>query len=188
MTSYRHDGKCSRAHNHKKNRRHRSGQSRGYHRDQGQETVTVVTPVTHIRLAIMMVSHLHPPLLHALLPVSALGLPTTRAETRTIASQAPSTRVNDSSTAVRHTRPVRRQHCRGHLRLFRKMYLLPSCPIIRHKLPLLRAHGLLGRLSQILAVQYRRRKPLSPARFLSARVQFRRREHAPLAPFPSAMA
>ena len=36
MTSYRRDGKSSRAHNHKKNRRHRAGQSRGYHQDQGQ--------------------------------------------------------------------------------------------------------------------------------------------------------
>ena len=36
MTSYRRDGKSSRAHNHKENRRNRSGQSRGYHQDQGQ--------------------------------------------------------------------------------------------------------------------------------------------------------
>ena len=95
----------------------------------------------------------------------------------------------DSSTAVRHTRPARRQHCRGHLRLFHKMlvYLLPACPITQHKLPLFRAHGHLRRLSHILMVQYRRREPASPARFPSTRVQFRRREHAPRAPFPSAM-
>ena len=36
MTSYRRDGKFSRSHNHNKKRRHRSGQSRGYHQDQGQ--------------------------------------------------------------------------------------------------------------------------------------------------------
>ena len=37
MTSYRRDGKSSRTNNnHKKNRRHRSGQSRGYNQDQGQ--------------------------------------------------------------------------------------------------------------------------------------------------------
>ena len=35
MTSYRRDGKSSRAHA-KKNRRNRSGQTRGYHQDQGQ--------------------------------------------------------------------------------------------------------------------------------------------------------
>ena len=95
----------------------------------------------------------------------------------------------DSSTAVRHTRAVRRQHCRGHLRLFRQtlVYLLPACPITQHKLPLFRADGLLHRLSHILMVQYRRREPASPARFPSTRVQFRRREHAPRAPFPSAM-
>ena len=36
MTSYRRYGKSSRAHNHKKNRLNRSGQSRGYHQEQGQ--------------------------------------------------------------------------------------------------------------------------------------------------------
>ena len=36
MTSYRRVGKSSRAHNHEKNRRYRSRQSRGYHQDQGQ--------------------------------------------------------------------------------------------------------------------------------------------------------
>ena len=55
------------------------------------------------------------------------------------------------------------------------------------KLPLLRAHGLLRRLSHSLTVQYRRREPVSRARFPSARVQFRRRKYAPRAPLPSAM-
>ena len=36
MTSYRRDGKPSRTHNHTKNRRHRSGQRRGYHHGHGQ--------------------------------------------------------------------------------------------------------------------------------------------------------
>ena len=36
MTSYRRDGKPSRTHNHTKNRRHRSGQKRGYHHGHGQ--------------------------------------------------------------------------------------------------------------------------------------------------------
>ena len=126
----------------------------------------------------MVVSHPRPPLLLPFLLLEcALELPTTRAETRTRASQVPSALVNDSSTAERHTRHVRRQHCREHLRLFRKMrvYLLPACPVTQHKLPLLRAHGLLRRLSQNLTVQYRRRKPVSSARFPSARVQFRTR-------------
>ena len=36
MTSYRRDGKSSRTHNHKKTSRHRPGQSRRYHQEQGQ--------------------------------------------------------------------------------------------------------------------------------------------------------
>ena len=36
MTSHRRDGEYNRAYNHKENSRHRSGQSRGYHREQGQ--------------------------------------------------------------------------------------------------------------------------------------------------------
>ena len=79
----------------------------------------------------------------------------------------------NGSTAVRHTRTARRQHCRGPLRLFRKMlvYLLPACPITHQTLPLLRAHRLLCRRSHILTVQYRRREPVSPAWFPSARVR-----------------
>ena len=37
MIYYRRDGKSSRLNNHKKNRHHHSGQSRGYHQDQGQK-------------------------------------------------------------------------------------------------------------------------------------------------------
>ena len=36
MISYRRDGKSSRAHSHKENRRQRSGQSRGNHQGQGR--------------------------------------------------------------------------------------------------------------------------------------------------------
>ena len=67
------------------------------------------------------------------------------------------------------------------------VHLLPACPIPQRKLPLLRAHGHLSRLSHIFMVQYRRREPASPTRFPSIRVQFLRREHAPRALFPSAM-
>ena len=93
------------------------------------------------------------------------------------------------TSILRNKRRSPRQRCRGLLRLFRKMlvYLLSACPITQHKLPLLRAHGLLRRLSHILTVQYRQREPVSPAWFPSARVQFRRREHAHCAPFASAM-
>ena len=43
--------------------------------------------------------------------------------------------------------------------MFRKMlvYLLLAYPITQHKLPLLRTHGLLRRLSHFLTLQYRRR-------------------------------
>ena len=138
----------------------------------------------------MLVSHPHPPLLLPLLLLEcAFGLPTTRAETQTYDSQVPSVPALDSSTAVRHTRPVRRQHCRGHPRLVRKIlvYLLPVCPVTQHQLPLVRAHGLLRRLLQILTAQYRQREPTCRARFPSARVRFRGREHALRAPFSSAM-
>ena len=56
--------------------------------------------------------------------------------------------------------------------MFCKMlvYLLPVCPVTQHKLPLLRAHGFLPRLLQILTAQYRRREPTCPVRFHPARV------------------
>ena len=91
--------------------------------------------------------------------------------------------------------------------MFRKMlvYLLPARPITRHKLHLLRAHGLLHRLSHILTLQYRRREPVSQrgspqpgynfdegntrlVRVPSAMVRVRRREPALTAPFSSAAA
>ena len=101
----------------------------------------------------MVVSHPRPPLLPPLLLLKcALGLPATREENRKHASQVPSALVNDNSTAVRHTLPVGRQHCREHLGLFRKMpvYLLPVCQVTQQYFPLLRAHGLLCHLLQIL--------------------------------------
>ena len=106
----------------------------------------------------MVVSQPRPPLLLPLLLLEcALELPTTRVETRTRTSEVLSAPSIDSLTAVRHTRPVRRQHGRGHLRLFRKIlvYLLPACLVTQHKLPLLRPHGLLRHLLQILTAQYR---------------------------------
>ena len=94
--------------------------------------------------------------------------------------------------AVRLTRPARRQHCRGHLRLFHKMhvYLLPACPTTQHQLPRFRAHGHLRRLSHILMVQYRRREPASPARspqhgsiFDEGNTRLARRSHRPWSEF-----
>ena len=119
----------------------------------------------------------------------ALEPPTTRTATRTHASQVTSAPANDRSTAVRLTRPVRRQHCREHLHFFRKM--LVSLPSVRRAtqryLPLSRAHGILRRLLLIPRAQYRRQEPALRVRFSSARVQFRRREHALRAPFPSTL-
>ena len=67
-------------------------------------------------------------------------------------NQVPFAPEIDSSTAVGHTRPARRQHGKGHLRLFHEMlvHLLPACTITQHKLSLFRAHGHLRRLSHIL--------------------------------------
>ena len=121
----------------------------------------------------MVVSHPRPPHLSPFLLLECpLELPTTLPETRTRDSLVHSALSNDISTAVRHTRPVRRQHCPGSLRLFRKMlvYLLPACPVAQHKLPMLRAHGVLRRLLQILMAQYRRREPACRGRFPFARV------------------
>ena len=107
-------------------------------------------------------------------------------------NQIPSTPEIDSSMAVRLTRPARRQHCRGHLRLFHKMhvYLLPACPTTQHQLPRFRAHGHLRRLSHILMVQYRRREPASPARspqhgsiFDEGNTRLARRSHRPWSEF-----
>ena len=151
MVCYRREGKSSRPNNHKKNCRRHSGQSRGYHQDQDQ--VENVTTITHTRRTIMMVSRPRPPLLPPLLLLEcALEPPVTRAEILTRASLAHSVPAIDSSTAVRHTRPVRRQHCRGHLFWFQKVLvcLLLACPITQHKFPLPRAHGLLRRLLTIL--------------------------------------
>ena len=62
----------------------------------------------------MVVSHPRRPLLLSrLLPECAYWLPIIRAETRTRVSLALFAPANDSSTAVRHTRPARRQHCRS---------------------------------------------------------------------------
>ena len=135
MTSYRRDGKSYRTHNHQKNRGHRSGQSRGYLQDYGQVNSHSGNPGNPYA------SGHHggvPPSPASSAPAAAPGMRLGAAHnpsgTRTRASQVPSAPANDSSTAARHTRPVRRQHCRGHLRLFRKIlvYLLPACPIMQH--------------------------------------------------------
>ena len=87
----------------------------------------------------MVVSHPRPSLLPPLLrPECTLEMPTTRAKTRTHASQVPSAPVNYRSTKVRHTRSVRRQHCRECLRLFCKMlvHLLLACPVTQQNIPL----------------------------------------------------
>ena len=188
MIRYSRDGKTY-AQNHKRCCRCCSRGLGGNHNGRGQINSGTTFSVTRAPLA-TEVSYPRTPLLPPFLHLQCgLELPTTKAETRTRASQVRSAPANDSSTVMRHTRPVRRQHCRGHLRSFRKMlvYLLPACPITQHKLSLFRAHGLLRRLSHILTVQYRRREPVSRARLPSARVQFRRTEHAHRAPFSSAM-
>ena len=135
----------------------------------------------------MVVSHPCPPLLPPLLLLDRGPQPERKTQTRAI--QVPSAPANDRSTVVRYTWPVRRQYCREHLRLFRKIlgYLLPVHPVTQRQFPLFRAYGLLRHLLQSLIAQHRGGEPPLRARFPSARVQFRRREHALRAPFPSAM-
>ena len=67
------------------------------------------------------------------------------------ANQVPFAPATDRATAVRHTRPVRRRHCQGHLLWFRKMLecLSFALHVAWHKLFLSRAHGLLRRLLTI---------------------------------------
>ena len=67
MTSHRRDGTSSRAHT-KKNRRNRSGQTRGFHQDQDQVNSHSGNPVTNTRLTTMVVSHPRPLLLPRSLP------------------------------------------------------------------------------------------------------------------------
>ena len=171
MTTSRRDSTSSCAHT-TKNRRNRSGQTRGFHQDQDQVNSHSGNPGNQYA------PDYHggvPPSPASSAPAVALGMRLGAGHhpggTRT---QVPSAPEIGSSTAARHMRPARRQHCKGHLRLFHEMllHLLPACPITHHKLPLFRAHGDLRRLSHILEVQYRRRKPSSSARFPSTRVQF----------------
>ena len=65
MVCYRRDGKSSRPNSHRKNRRHHSGQSRGYHQDQGQ--VNCHNDNTHTCRITMVVFRPRPPLLPPLL-------------------------------------------------------------------------------------------------------------------------
>ena len=96
MTSYRRDSISFRPNNHKKNRPHRSGQSRAYRQDRGQ--VNGHNGVIHTRLTTMVASRPRPALLPPLLLLKcAMEPPTTRAETRPHASLIHSVLANDSS-------------------------------------------------------------------------------------------
>ena len=139
MTNSRRDGKSSTAHT-KKHRRNRSGQTRVYHQDQDQVDSHSGNPGNPYT------SENHggsPPSIASSAPVAAPGmrLGADHNPSGNPNARQPSTlrTRNDSSTTVRYTPPVRRQRCRGLLRLFRKMhmYLLPACPITQHILPLL---------------------------------------------------
>ena len=109
----------------------------------------MVTAITHIRRITMVVSRPRPPLLPPLLLFECvLESSITRAEIFPRARLAHSVPAVDSSTAVRH----RRQHCRRHLFWIQKMlvFLLLTCQITQHRLPLSRVHALLRRLRTIL--------------------------------------
>ena len=110
---YRRDGKSPRPNNHKKNRRHSSGQSRGYHQDQGQvdcHNDTTNTCDYHIDSGIPL-----SPAFSASAPAAGMCFepPMTRAEIRAHGSLVHSVPAIESLTAVQHTRPVRGRHCWG---------------------------------------------------------------------------
>ena len=106
MVCYRRDGKSSRPTNREKNRRHHSGQSRGYQQNQGQVSCHYDNTYT---------SNHHggiPPLpaFSAPAPAPRMRFGAAHNPGGKRASLAHSAPTIDSSTAVRH----RRQHCRGY--------------------------------------------------------------------------
>ena len=117
----------------------------GTHRTRGRQTATAVSTTARTRLANMVLSHpRQPPRLPCLLRGGVLGQPTIRGETLTRANQVPFALATDRATAVRHTRRVRRRHCRGHFHCFHKMLECRSFAsrVARHELFRSRAHGL----------------------------------------------
>ena len=86
------------------------------------QTATAVSTTAHTRPANMVLPHPHqPPRLPHQLRGSDSWQRTIPAEIPTRANQTPSAPATDSTTAVRHARPFRRRHCRGHHLWFRKM-------------------------------------------------------------------
>ena len=86
----------------------------GTTRTRDGQTSTAVTATAHARPVNMVLSHPHQlPRLPRLLRGSASGQPTIRAETPTRANQVSFASANDSATAVRRIRPVRRRHTVG---------------------------------------------------------------------------
>ena len=121
----------------------------GTHGTRDRQAATAVRTTAHTRLVNMVLSHLRqPPWLQYLLRGSVSGQPTIRGETPTRANQVPFALATDRATAVRHTRPVRRRHCRGHFPCFHKMLecLRFALRVARHEIFLSRAHGLVRRL------------------------------------------
>ena len=138
----------------------------------------------------MVLSHPRPPLLLPLLLLEcAFELPTTQAETRPRASQVPSAPANDTSAVVRHTRPSADSTVGGTSVCFARCSCTCRQPVQQRSTNCLcyeptGAYAVCCKFSRCSTVE---REPVSPAQFPSARVQFRRREHAPRAPFSSAM-
>ena len=94
----------------------------GTHGTRDRQTATAQTTTARTRPANMVLSHpRQPPPLPCLLRGSTSGQPIIRAETPTRANQVPFELATDRATAVRHPRPVRRRHRRGHFLCFHKM-------------------------------------------------------------------
>ena len=160
----------------------------GSHGTRNRQTTTALTTTAHTRLANMVLSHpRQPPQLPCLLRGSVSGQATIRAKTPTRANQVPFALATHRATAVRHTRPVRRRHCRGHFLCFHKMleYLSFALHVARNKLFLSKAHGPLRGLMTTFTAEHRRWGPALTACPPPDRVYFLRRRCALTATAPS---
>ena len=165
---YHRDDKSSRPNNHKKNRRHLPGQSRGYHQDHGHVYCHNDTTYT---------SDHHDGILRSTASSAPASAPRMRFGAahhpgeNTLARQPGTFRTgNRQLGGGRH----RRQHCQGAPLLVSEdaRVLLLACPVTQHRMPLSRAHGLLRRLRTTLTVLYRWRELALRAWFPPAGVFF----------------
>ena len=146
MVCYRRDNKSSRPTNHKENRRHLSGQSRGYHQDQGQKNChndTTYTSDHHGGIPRLPASSAPAPAPR--IRFGAAHNPCGNTHARQPGTFRTGNRQLDCGTAPSTTLSGAPLLVSEDAR-----FLLLACPVTQHRLPLSRAHGLLRRLRMIL--------------------------------------